>query len=369
MVPTALPSPDRITTLDAVRGMAIIGVILTHSLTAVVAMTGSYEMPTNIFNVVANGQFGVPLFFALSGWLMFSLYTGEKRFTQALFWSRRWARIWPLWVIFTVVSYVLYGAPDTALPLAFAVLLVLLFFGWLSPVLIVYPLGGVTIQQEMGHYLLFSLLRRRGPALLACTVIVGYASWLLAEYALVRVQPGSWPALALEAWLRLALFRSWPFFLLGGAAFVVYRAWRANGVREVLPRDPWVALTVSTALLLTFFTSYAQGTPGYAVLGYVVLAAALAVAANGIPIIGPVLRSLGRYSYFIYFMHFIVLRWLEGVYRSADLPGGNTTTGVYNMALLAAVVVVTTAISWCIGLVSWRVLEKPILDFAHRRVR
>lgn len=359
----------RIGALDAVRGVAILSVICTHSLTAVVAATGSYEIPGPIFRAFDFAQFGVPLFFALSGWLMFSLYTGDGRFTQPLFWSRRWARIWPLWAIFTVISYVLYGTPDTALPLALAVLIVLLFFGWLSPVLVVYPLGGITIQQEMGHYLLFSVLRRRGPLLLAGTVIAGYATWLLAEVAVTRVEPGSWLAVALEAWLRLALFRTWPFFLIGGAAFVVYRAWKSEGVREVLPRNPWVALTVSAALFLSLFTTYAQSTPGFFVLGFIVLAAALAVAANGIPVIGPALRSIGKYSYFMYFMHFIVLRWLEGLYRDSSLPGDNTTTAGYNVALLLGIVAVATLISWALGWVSWRILEKPILGFAHRRVR
>ena len=58
---------QRIGSLDAVRGMAILAVIATHSLSATVAVTGSYSIPPPIFRAFDFGQFGVPLFFALSG--------------------------------------------------------------------------------------------------------------------------------------------------------------------------------------------------------------------------------------------------------------------------------------------------------------
>lgn len=359
---------QRVGALDAVRGIAILSVICTHSLTAVVAFTGSMDIPSIVFRAFDYAQFGVPLFFALSGWLMFSLYTGEKPFSQKLYWSRRWARIWPLWAIFTVVSYALYGTPDTVMPLGIDLLLVLLFLGWLSPILIIYPLGGYTIQQEMGHYLLFSAFRRRGPMFFAGTVIVGYATWILAKVGLTLVEPGTIWSGAFDAWLRLGLFRSWPFFLLGGAAFVLYRIWRTRGVGEGLPRDPKVALMISIALFLSLFTEYGQQTPGFFVLGFVVLGAAMGIVMNEVPALGPALRSIGKYSYFMYFMHFIVLRWLQRLYIDSSLPGDDTTSPLYNVMALVVTAAIATAISWCLGWVSWRVFEKPILSVVHRRV-
>ena len=359
----------RVLALDAVRGIAIICVIATHSLSITVAATGSYEFPAAIFRTFDYAQFGVPLFFALSGWLMFSLYTGDRQFTQGVYWSRRIARIWPLWVLFLIASYLFYTVPESGMPIWLMFLVSVLFFGWISPATVVYPLGGITIQQEMGHYLLFSFFRRRGTAFLAMTVSIGFLSFFASEFLLGRVAPDSAAATVIEAWMRLSLFRTWPFFLLGGAAFVIVRSWRANGISDILPMRSLAGVSVLIALALGMFVTYAQDQPSYLVLGFIVVATGLAIAGNTVPVLGPVLRSIGRYSYFMYFFHFWVLRWIENGYRDSDLPDGNTTSAMYNVGLLLVIFLVTTAVAWLVGWISWRVLEKPVLDFAHRRVR
>lgn len=366
--PVTSSGSSRVLALDAVRGVAILSVIATHSLTVTVAGTGSYAIPSAIFKVFDFGQFGVETFFVLSGWLIFSLYTGDRPFSQAVYWSRRWARIWPLWAIFLVASYLFYTVPESGLPLWLAVLLGLLFLGWLSPALVAVPLGGLTIQQEMGHYLLFSIFRRRSAAFLAGTVIVGYLSGWAADFLLGRVDADSTFASALEAWTRLSLYRSWPFFLLGAAGFATWRKWRSGGVTDLLPARSWTALVVVVALLLGMFSMYAQETPGYFVLGYVLLTAGIALAGNALPVLGPVLRSVGRYSYFMYFFHFWVLRWIEDFYRRQGWPAGDSTGLVYNSALLVTIWIVTAVVSWAVGWVSWHLLEKRVLAFAHRRV-
>jgi peptidoglycan/LPS O-acetylase OafA/YrhL len=358
----------RVPALDAVRGIAIICVIATHSLSITVAATGSYEFPPAVFRTFDMAQFGVPLFFALSGWLMFSLYTGDRVYTPGVYWSRRIARIWPLWAIFLVASYMFYTMPETGLPIWAMMLIGLLFLGWMSPATVVYPLGGITIQQEMAHYLLFALFRRRGVAFFALTGIIGFLSLFATEFLLGRVEPGSTAASVLEAWLRLNLFRTWPFFLVGGAAFVIVRSWKEKGITDLLPMRSRSGVAVLIALGLWMFVTYAQETPSYLVLGFIIVAAAIAIAGNTVPILGPVLRSIGRYSYFMYFFHFWVLRWIENGYRNSDLPEGNTTSAIYNVGLLLTILLVTTAVSWAAGWVSWRLLEKRVLDFAHRRV-
>jgi len=358
----------RVLALDAVRGIAILCVIATHSLSITVAATGSYEFPAAIFKTFDYAQFGVPLFFALSGWLMFSLYTGDRTFTQGVYWSRRIARIWPLWILFLVASYIFYTVPESGMPIWLMFLVSVLFLGWISPATVVYPLGGITIQQEMGHYLLFSIFRRRGAAFLATTVIIGFLSFFASEFLLDRVDPDSAVATVVEAWMRLSLFRTWPFFLIGGAAFVVVRSWREKGISDILPMRSRAGVAVLLAVVIGMFVTYAQETPSYLVLGFIVAATAVAIAGNTVPVLGPVLRSIGRYSYFMYFFHFWVLRWIENAYRDSDLPDGNTTAALHNVILLIVIFVVTTAVAWAVGWVSWRVLEKRVLDFAHRRV-
>lgn len=359
---------SRVGALDAVRGVAIIGVIATHSVSAVVATTGSYAIPTSVFWASVYGQFGVQLFFVLSGWLIFSLYTGDRPFSQRAYWARRWARIWPLWALFLVLSYVFIAVPDSGLPVWLGMLLGLVFLGWLNPALVAVPIGGLTIQQEMGHYTLFALFRRRSVAFLAGTVIVGYLSAYAARAIVPIVGPDSVIGWAMEAWLRLSLFTSWPFFLLGAAGYATFRRWRRDGIEGLLPQRSWASALVFVALLLSFFTTYAEDTPGYFVLGFVLICVGVAVMGNLLPVVGPMLRSIGRYSYFMYFFHFWVLRWFEQGYREAGLPGGDTTSMLYNTALLAALLVGVTAVSWAVGWISWHLLEKRILAWAHRVV-
>ncbi len=363
-MPTALPpvSQPRVAALDAVRGVAILCVIATHSLSTMVATTGSYRLPMEVFRAFDFGQFGVQLFFVLSGWLMFSLHTGDRPFTQAYYWSRRWARVWPLWVVFLVISYLVFGVPDSGLSPVVGFLLGAFFLGWLNPALVFIPTGGLTIQQEMGHYLLFSWFRRRSVAFLAGVVIVGYLSGLVARVVVALAGDGTLASTIAADWLRLALFNSWPFFLLGGAAFTILRIWRTRGVEGLVPERSWTAVLVALALLLAMISTYAQETPGYFVLGFVVIAAALAVIGNAIPGVGPSLRSIGRYSYFMYFFHFWVLRGIERWYT-----GPKDTTEPYNLLWVFTIFAIATATSWVVGIVSWNLFEKRILAWAHRR--
>jgi peptidoglycan/LPS O-acetylase OafA/YrhL len=171
-----------------------------------------------------------------------------------------------------------------------------------------------------------------------------------------------------EAWLRLGLFGSWPFFLLGGIGLVVYRRWRSAGVTGVFDGRRWTPVMVALAIGCFLLTTYAQDTPSYFVLGYVLTGVGLAVALNAIPYAGPMMRSIGRYSYFIYFFHFWVLRWLENRYRDSSLPETSTSIA-WNVGVLIAMFVIALAMSWAVGWVSWRVLERPALNLAHRAVR
>ena len=359
----------RVGTLDAVRGMAILAVIATHSLSASVAATGSYRVPAEVFRAFDYGQFGVPLFFALSGWLLFALYTGPGDFSARAYWSRRIARIWPLWVIFVLLSYLAFGVPDSGLPVWWGLLLGVLFLGWWSAALVSVPLGGLTIQQEMGHYLLFAIFRKRGAAFFAGTVIVGYLSAWLARAIVSATTDGSLISAIASAWLRLSLFHSWPFFLLGGGAYVILRSWRSEGVAPLLRTSPRTALLVSLGVLMGMLTTYSQDTPAYFVLGYVLSLAVLAIAIDAIPAAGKALQSIGRYSYFMYFMHFFALRWLEGVYGRVGLPGEDSTSTVYNLAALAGFFTIATFVSWGLGWISWRLLEAPIMTWTRRRIR
>ena len=368
MSPDIAAEQGRVSALDSVRAVAILAVIATHSLSATVAVTQSFAIPKVIFSVFDYGQFGVQVFFALSGWLIFSLYyQKEKPQTAAHYWSRRLSRIWPLWALFVVVYFVLYNIDTAGIPTWFAIVLALTFLGWTVGALVAVPAGGLTIMQEMGHYLLFWLLRKRGIEAFLISVVVGYLTYYLAKLLEGSQSVPDFVASSMQAWLRLSLFNSWPFFVLGGVSYLgfqwIKRQHEQSGASFLRPAG---AMWLVAALVLGSLSVYSQETPGYFVLGYVILSALLGVALNRIPVVNRFFWSIGRYSYFMYFFHFLVLRELEPVFVDSGLISANESMA-QNLVILAAMFVLATLISWAVAMLSWKVFESPIMKIARKR--
>lgn len=368
MTPDLPIDKGRVSTLDAVRAIAVLGVIATHSLSATVAVTQSFNIPQSVFKFFDFGQFGVQVFFALSGWLIFSLYYQKSSpVSSKNYWARRIARIWPLWAIFVLLYFTIYDLDTAGLPTWWAILLSLLFLGWTVGALVAIPTGGLTIQQEMGHYSLFWLFRNRGVDFFLLTVIIGYLSYFLA-----RVLAGAFPENSLlvdsvNAWLRLNLFTSWPLFVLGGLSFLAFSTWRLGDKEKpsIRPRTGVLALVVA---LLSTQIFYAQDTPSYFVLGFVVFSALIGIAIDRIPKVNAVFWSIGRYSYFMYFFHFLVLRQLENVHRNVFGTDPNES-GSRNLVILGSMFIAATVISWLVAWVSWRIFESPILRAARAKFK
>lgn len=368
MSPQIVTDQGRVSALDSVRAVAILAVIATHSLSATVAVTQSYAIPKSLFELFDYGQFGVQVFFALSGWLIFSLYyRKEIEPSAAHYWSRRLSRIWPLWAVFVLVYFILYNVDTNGLPTWVALGLSLVFLGWTVATLVAVPSGGLTIMQEMGHYLIFWLLRKRGIGIFLATVALGYLSYYLAR-ALSSFESFPAPVGQIsDAWLRLGLFNSWPFFVLGGLGYLAFEWFKRSPehpARKIL--SPANAGWLLLVLLLGSQSVYAQETPGYFVLGYVVLAVLIGISLNKIPGVNRISWSIGRYSYFMYFFHFLVLRQLEPIFKDSSFATGAESIP-RNLTLLICIFALATVISWAAAAVSWKFFENPIMKAARRR--
>lgn len=370
---------SRLAILDSVRGAAIVAVVAVHTTGAVVPVVeaaGGAFYETLLGSAAAYGRFGVYLFFVLSGWLIFSLYDRDSAFDGKAYWVRRLARIWPLWLVFLALSLFLRGVLDPtgsgpfswlvigSWPLFAQFVLGAFFLGWLYAPLASTPPGGWSIQAEMGHYLLFPLIRRHGARLLVATVIVGQLSYFVAR-GVVGLIPGSIPAAIGQGWMQMGLYGTWPYFVAGGVLALAWQA-RSQGMLsarvQAMMADRILVGLLLTALLLAFATPVLMGTNAEAV-GSVVILTAIAIAMNSIKYVSGALQSLGRTSYFIYFAHFFVLAAIGWVLSRSAL------------AILASpyvawpvVFVLGLTISWALAQVSWRVFENPIIR-AARRVR
>lgn len=199
----------RLRSLDAVRGVAALLVLLFHVNEMFVG--GRFGSPRDLLPLLRAGYAGVDVFFVLSGFLMVSIY--RERIGQpgeaARFLKRRALRILPLYWVVTLALLPFYflvpdaGAGNERDPAHILASLTLLPTGDL-------PIVGVgwTLQLELYFYLLFALMLGRpriGVPLLGFVVIGGLVAPLF-----------FWPLP-----LGFLLSHYMPLFALGGLAAIL----------------------------------------------------------------------------------------------------------------------------------------------------
>ncbi|HEY1946373.1 MAG TPA: acyltransferase [Bryobacteraceae bacterium] len=95
--------------LDGIRGMAIIGVLLTHSWPYIKTTAATGKLVYLLVAAMTFGQWGVDLFFVLSGFLITGILIDTKHATNYLrsFYARRALRILPIYYGVVVMLFLL----------------------------------------------------------------------------------------------------------------------------------------------------------------------------------------------------------------------------------------------------------------------
>ncbi len=156
MTSASLYAPSRLQHLDALRGIAIIAVIITHACAAMGPITGAWGVD------FANG---VQLFYMLSAYTLFFIYNSghrvEKHKTRD-FYLRRFFRIAPLFYLLLAVYAIGYATfqPEHS-PSAFHLISAALFINGAFPAYLNSIIGVEwSIAIEMTFYLVAPLLFR-----------------------------------------------------------------------------------------------------------------------------------------------------------------------------------------------------------------
>ena len=206
-------SADRDRKLDAIRAVAILGVVLTHSL----GLSGAGS--SRLTELLGLGRYGVQLFFVLSGYLMSMLYADNGHWSTRSFAIKRFGRIYPLYFVFGIfwaLQSNLQSLHTTAFMglagtfLLFGVLTWQTAWGFLP--------GAWSISAEAIHYLLFIRLRQWSDRRLAALMLVLAGASALLHVAMLRgftFSSGPDESWAYQWAVTMAPWSTIPFFTVG----------------------------------------------------------------------------------------------------------------------------------------------------------
>jgi exopolysaccharide production protein ExoZ len=305
---------SRLGSLDMLRGIAILLVILLHTAISFPSRFGHARPLTVIENQ------GVQLFFLVSAYTMGVMWHARHAETHRSikFYIRRLCRIAPLYW----VAIVAYGLLRGFRPVDDTILNVLLLHS-VSPTAInsVVP-GGWSIGVEIFFYWFFPLFARLNPKYY---VAYGWAFYLLVG---VGVETLLQRAGANSDFLYYSPFTQFPVFLVGMQVYALnsglVTSWRGPALTMV----GWIA----SALVLRHFGFEARpifwaGIAFMAVAMWAVIRWSISVGA---------LRLFGRFSYSMYLAHFAMIQVLLAL----------VSPGFPYLIAFALVLLATTLFAW-----------------------
>ena len=338
---------DRILNIQALRGIAALLVVSFH-LIPIEEKYGAGESILPAF--FKHGMFGVDLFFVISGFIMTSITRGQFQNTSnALkFLYHRASRIYPIYWFYSALVLIVFlirpewvnSAQDNQVNILSSFLL------WPESTLPLINVGW-TLIHEMYFYLVFSVLlvflseKKLGLSLLLWGVAV-----IVADFYLVTNNPV----------LNLIAHPLTLEFIAGCFLAIHFRKDSGWGFTLLLVISAAVTLVILTVLNGSeipngWWRVGIYGVPATAVLY------CLVVAERKNLVLNIYLSKLGDASYSIYLMHVLVLSA-----AGRALYALSTSYPISN----AAMVIILCLFVIISGLVSYRIIEQPLLKASRK---
>lgn len=369
--------PPRLTGLDGLRGIACLMVFGVHF--AQTAKVQGRWGPFDLAQWFANGNSGVALFFALSGFVLSLPFwqataPGASPVSLRSYFARRAARILPAYLaclIGLVVIRSLWRSADDRQEVLLHLLLVFNFHG--PSVFSINP-PFWTLAVEAQFYLLLpvlmAILPRHSPvlscmALVALSAAAYAAHFMINAAAVASAVEGQAPSPA----LTYSLLAHLPHFLLGMATSRLFVARSRSSVPGTAPK-PWLSealLAASLAAILVILSTpidaLLQIPFGRYNLPYLPLLLCAVIAltpgtALGRQLLGSApLRGLGLISYGVYIYHLPIQNFLARQMPRISL------NPVDHWAVFGAV---SLALTLAVALLSYQWLERPIVRALRR---
>jgi peptidoglycan/LPS O-acetylase OafA/YrhL len=337
---TTLPEPRRLRGIDALRGVAALGVVLYHAIEQ-----GKHVLPNNFFQYPIQlvqfassfGYIGVFLFFVISGfcihlqWARAKASGAEPNIRFGSFWKRRIRRLYPPYLI-ALLLFLLLTAWTVGLNFThfffYDIGMHLLMLHNLDPNTC-YTINGVfwTIAIEEQLYLAYFLLlflRVRwgwGVTIAVCLsarvawMVLSHVVWLKTGYGLPVPESAAahwftWAlgAIGVEAMLGLISLRGWSRDLRLATVLIV----AASAMSAYLPSIPKDTLLHNSSW---FLIHPMWGSGFFILVNRTVLAEQSWLRQAKLPALISFFATLGVFSYSIYLTHELVImqswRWIN----------------------------------------------------------
>ncbi|MGB8363972.1 MAG: acyltransferase family protein [Rhizomicrobium sp.] len=362
---------NRIDSLDSLRGLAALIVVFHHCLVAFPMFWSVYQRPadTALMRILGNspihvlwdGPEFVLVFFTLSGFVLSLPFWGGKSLTYGQFAVRRVFRIYPTYLVAVTIGAILMSAlssgPLTGLsdwsaqfwnrPLNWTIVFDHVFLmASAGNNFIDTPVWSLVV--EMHASLIFPLLILAIRRSAIASVLVALALALVGDWA-ARIDPRDFPFLT-----SFATTLSYLWLFVVGALMAQHRAWLTQAVRRL----PILLQTATLCLALIALNAIWQFGAGeiwrfVEQTGAVVLVGAAAF----VPWVGraldtTVFRWLGKISYSLYLIHFIVLFSVLYAFRAE--------------VTLLRVVIAVPILSILSAALLYRFVEVPSIAWSHR---
>ena len=358
-----MESVKRLDYVDALRGLAIFGVLIVHSLGFLIA---SVSVPVG--NLISNGARGVQLFFIVSAFTLFLSLENKKNEKHVIlnYFIRRFFRIAPLFYL-VILYAVLPEVRGVTQRFSFLEIVSTLIFvngwhpKWINSILSV----NWTIAVEMGFYVILPFLFRKIKTLassiyfvLGTGVALNFLMNFLVNHPLWSVRD-DW-IIFLHQWLPSQL----PIFGLG---IILYFLVYPERQLENKKKESAGKRLFLFGLMFFGFISLLYDYPLVEVNSYGLVFLFLAFLLSRYPIkilVNKFWMYLGKISFSVYLIHLLALSFVKQ--RVSNIHEIFGFHGVFFDALI--VFVPTLFLSMLIATLTYKFIEKPGIIMGNKLI-
>jgi peptidoglycan/LPS O-acetylase OafA/YrhL len=167
----------------------------------------------------------------------------------------------------------------------------------------------------------------------------------------------------LDAWLRLGIYSTFGYFLLGIISYQFYNEIKKLRVLSVSLNVYNISPNIFTVYCLSFLVVPCYGGNQFEAIGYLGITILASLSILQIQQLRYIFQFLGRYSYFIYFAHFYILMVVSWTLRRTSFIKPETSS---QQLVFMVIFVFSLIVSSLLAIPAWKYIEKPIIRMAHK---